>query len=129
MSTINKEMTLGELLERFPQSETILLGFGMHCFSCPMSRMETIEEAAEVHDIDLELLLDKLNNMDADCECDCDDCDCEDCYEEDCDCGCCDDDCECDEYECECGCGCDEDCDCGCQEGYECTCHNEDDKN
>ena len=33
----------------------------MHCFSCPMSRMETLEEAAQAHQIDLDLLLDKLN--------------------------------------------------------------------
>ena len=100
MSTINKDMTLGELLDRYPQSETILLGFGMHCFSCPMSRMETIEEAAEVHDIDLDLLLEKLENMD-ECEDDCD-CDCDDCDYEECDCG----DCDCEEDYCD----CDDDC-------------------
>ena len=34
----------------------------MHCFGCPMSQMETLEEASEVHEFDLNLLLDKLNN-------------------------------------------------------------------
>ena len=109
MNTINKDMTLGELLDRYPTSEDILVGFGMHCFSCPMSRMETIEEASEVHDIDLNLLLEKLNNMDEDCCCE-DDCDC---CEDDC---CCGEDCNCDEdFFCDdedCDCCCDDDCDC-----------------
>jgi len=38
-----------------------LSGFGMHCFSCPMSQMETIEEAAMVHGVDADLMLAKLN--------------------------------------------------------------------
>lgn len=119
MDTINKDMTLGELLDRYPTSEDILVGFGMHCFSCPMSRMETIEEAAEVHDIDLNLLLEKLNNMDEECEddCDCDCDDCCDCEDEDC---CCGEDCDCDEaFYCDdedCDCCCDDDCDCGCED-------------
>ena len=37
------------------------MGFGMHCFSCPISQMETLEEAAMVHDVDLDFLLEKLN--------------------------------------------------------------------
>lgn len=115
MNTINKDMTLGELLDRYPTSEDVLVGFGMHCFSCPMSRMETIEEAAEVHNIDLNLLLEKLNNMDADC-----DYDCEDCCDED---FCCDEDCDCDD------CYDEEDYDCCCGEDCGCGCNYEDDDN
>ena len=39
----------------------VLLGFGMHCIYCPMSQMETLEEAAEVHGIDVDFLVKKLN--------------------------------------------------------------------
>ena len=39
----------------------ILTGFGMHCFTCPMSQMETLEEASMVHGIDLDFMLEKLN--------------------------------------------------------------------
>ena len=42
-------------------AKAILSGFGMHCFSCPMSQMETIEEAAMVHGVDADLMLEKLN--------------------------------------------------------------------
>ena len=58
---ITKDMTLAEVLNYRKNAPEVLMGFGMHCFSCPVSQMETLEEAAEVHECDLELLLDKLN--------------------------------------------------------------------
>lgn len=57
----SKETTLGEVLRANPHTKTVLMGFGMHCFGCPMSQMETIEEAAMVHGIEADLLLEKLN--------------------------------------------------------------------
>ena len=61
MKKITKDMTIGEVLDINKDAKTILSGFGMHCFSCPMSQMETIEEASMVHGIDLNLMLEKLN--------------------------------------------------------------------
>ena len=58
---ITKDMTIAEVLNYKKQAPEILLGFGMHCFSCPISQMETLEEASQVHDCDLELLIKKLN--------------------------------------------------------------------
>lgn len=120
----NKEMSMGEILAMNPNARAILEGFGMHCCGCPMSQAEALDEACEVHGIDVALVLEELNNLpevetDA-CGCGChccadeeewdgggfspedydDDCDCD----ESCDCG---DDCDCD---------CDENCDCGCQD-------------
>ena len=62
--TITKDMTLADVLAYRKNGPEILLGFGMHCFSCPISQVETLEEAAEVHDCDLDLLLKKLNEID-----------------------------------------------------------------
>ena len=58
---ITKDMTIGEVLSRDEKRADIFMGFGMHCVSCPVSQMETIEEASEVHGIDTEFLLKKLN--------------------------------------------------------------------
>ena len=58
---ITKQTQIGEVLKINPNVKEILLGFGLHCFGCPMSQMETIEEAAMVHGIDLNLMLEKLN--------------------------------------------------------------------
>ncbi|MBO4937038.1 MAG: DUF1858 domain-containing protein [Clostridia bacterium] len=56
-----KDSTLGEVMANCKKAEEILTGFGMHCFYCPMSQQETLEEASEVHGIDLDLLLEMLN--------------------------------------------------------------------
>ena len=59
---INKNMTIGELLEKAPEKAEILLEIGMHCLGCPASQAETIAEACEVHGIDVEELIKKLNS-------------------------------------------------------------------
>lgn len=58
---ISKDMTIGELLAVSPEKADILLEAGMHCLGCPASQSETIEEACEVHGIDVEELMKKLN--------------------------------------------------------------------
>ena len=57
----NKDTRIGELLEVAPEKAEILLNVGMHCIGCPASQMETIEEACDVHGIDVEDVLEKLN--------------------------------------------------------------------
>ena len=51
---IEKSMTIGELLEKYPDKADILLDAGMHCLGCPASQAESLEEACEVHGIDVE---------------------------------------------------------------------------
>jgi len=58
---IKKDMTIGELLEKAPEKAEILLNAGMHCLGCPASQAETIEEACEVHGIDVEDIIKELN--------------------------------------------------------------------
>ena len=63
----HKDMTLDQVIQACPHARGILMGFGMHCFGCPVSHMETLEEASYVHDIELDFLLkklDELNEMD-----------------------------------------------------------------
>ena len=58
---LNKDMTIGEVLKINPNLEEVFLGFGMHCVACPVSQMETVEEACQVHNVDVDFLLKKLN--------------------------------------------------------------------
>ena len=58
---IEKTMTIGELLAEYPDKADLLLEAGMHCLGCPASQAETIEEACEVHGIDANELVEKLN--------------------------------------------------------------------
>lgn len=57
------DMTIGEALQVNPDAETVLMGFGMHCCGCPVSQMETLSEAAEVHGANIDDILDELNNL------------------------------------------------------------------
>lgn len=61
MAKITRETTIGEALKINPNAEAILQGFGMHCVHCPMSQMESLQEAGAVHGIDVELMIEKLN--------------------------------------------------------------------
>ena len=56
-----KDTRIGELLEKAPEKAEILLEAGMHCLGCPASQAETLEEACEVHGIDVEELMKKIN--------------------------------------------------------------------
>ena len=57
----DKDTKIGEILEKAPEKAEILLEMGMHCLGCPASQMETLEEACEVHGIDVNELVEKLN--------------------------------------------------------------------
>ena len=57
----DKDTRIGEILEKAPEKAEILLEIGMHCLGCPASQMETLEEACEVHGIDVDEVVNKLN--------------------------------------------------------------------
>lgn len=57
MEGITKEMTIGEILRKNPDVAPILMGAGMHCLGCPSAQGESLEEAALVHGIDIEMLM------------------------------------------------------------------------
>ena len=54
---IEKTMTIGSLLEQYPDKADILLDAGMHCLGCPSAQAETLEEACAVHGIDVDELV------------------------------------------------------------------------
>lgn len=58
---ITKDMTIGEVIKINESKAEVLMSFGMGCVGCPSSQAETIEEAAYVHGIKLEELLEALN--------------------------------------------------------------------
>ena len=58
---ITKDMTIGEVIKINESKAEVLMSFGMGCIGCPSAQAETIEEAAYVHGIKLEELLEALN--------------------------------------------------------------------
>ena len=58
---ITKDMTIGEILRTNPAVAPILMEAGMHCRGCPASQGESLEEAAMVHGMDIDALMEKIN--------------------------------------------------------------------
>ena len=58
---VSGSTTIGEMLEHSVAVEYVLESIGMFCFGCPSSRTETIEEAAQVHGVSVDELVDALN--------------------------------------------------------------------
>ena len=58
---VSKAMTIGEVLSVNPEIAPILMEVGMHCLGCPSAQGESLEEAAMVHGMDADLLVEKIN--------------------------------------------------------------------
>lgn len=63
MSKFNKDMTIGEVLRIDMNAASVLMEIGMHCLGCPASQGETLEEAAMVHEIPIENLMEMLDEL------------------------------------------------------------------
>lgn len=58
---ITKDMTVGEVIKQNPKATEILTRFGLGCVGCPSAQSESIEDAAQIHGLSLEALLEELN--------------------------------------------------------------------
>ena len=60
---ITKDMLIIDALKEGAADKiaTVLTESGMHCLHCMLAHGETIEEAAAVHGIDVDALVEKLN--------------------------------------------------------------------
>ncbi|WP_088226912.1 DUF1858 domain-containing protein [Desulfosporosinus sp. FKB] len=58
---ITGDMSITEIVEKYPKTADILLSYGMHCFGCMAARFENLEQGALAHGIDVPRLLKDLN--------------------------------------------------------------------
>ncbi len=58
---ITKDMIIDDVIKLDESLGDIFMGFGMHCIFCHLGLEETIEEAAYVHQVDVDFLIEKLN--------------------------------------------------------------------
>ena len=63
MAKVTKNMLIGQLLQIDPNIAAILMRAGMHCIGCPSSQMESLEEAAMVHGLDVDVLVNQINDF------------------------------------------------------------------
>ena len=59
--TVEKTMSLGEVLRADQGSARIFMEFGMHCLGCPHATMESIEDACAAHGANADELVHQLN--------------------------------------------------------------------
>ena len=63
MNKINKKMTLGEAIQKYPETAEVMFKYGLHCIGCHVSAFETIEQGALSHGMDKEKLDEMLKEM------------------------------------------------------------------
>ncbi|MDO5518975.1 MAG: DUF1858 domain-containing protein [bacterium] len=61
MAKISKDMIIAEIIQVDQGLIPILIEAGMHCLGCPSAQAESLEEAAMVHGIDADQLVNDLN--------------------------------------------------------------------
>ena len=60
---ITKDMIIDDVIQMDENLGDVFMGFGMHCIFCHLGLEETIEQAAFVHEVDVDFLVKKLNEV------------------------------------------------------------------
>lgn len=58
---ITKDTIIADIIGINPMAVEILMGYGMGCIGCPSAQMETLEQACEIHGLNIDEVLEKLN--------------------------------------------------------------------
>ena len=60
---ITKDMSIMEVVQKYPGTAEVFMDSGMGCLGCAAARFENIEQGALAHGIDLKSLIDGLNEV------------------------------------------------------------------
>ena len=61
MAQVTKDTLIGEALQIDRGIAQILMNAGMHCVGCPSAQGETLDEAAQVHGMEVDMLVEEIN--------------------------------------------------------------------
>ncbi len=61
--TITKEMSIMEVVQKYPGTAEVFMNAGMGCLGCAAARFENIEQGASAHGIDIDALMEGLNKV------------------------------------------------------------------
>lgn len=61
MAQVSKDMIIHDILKIDANLAPVLMAAGMHCIGCPSAQGESLEEAAMVHGLDADGLVNTLN--------------------------------------------------------------------
>ncbi|MGQ9492940.1 MAG: DUF1858 domain-containing protein [Anaerolineae bacterium] len=59
---ITKDMSIGEVVQRYPETITVFLLHGLGCLGCAVAHFENIEQGARAHGIDIDALIKDFND-------------------------------------------------------------------
>lgn len=58
---ITKDMSIIDVVEKYPKAMEVFMSYGMGCLGCVAARFENIEQGAMAHGIDVDELIADLN--------------------------------------------------------------------
>lgn len=61
MAKVTKDSIIADVLRLDSGTAPFFLSIGMHCLGCPSASGESIEQACEVHGVDADALVQRLN--------------------------------------------------------------------
>ena len=59
--TITKDMSIMEVVQKYPYTVEVFINAGMGCLGCAAAHFENIEQGAQAHGIDVDALMEGLN--------------------------------------------------------------------
>ena len=60
---VNKDMIIGEILDKCEATAPLFMEMGMHCLGCPSARGESVADACMVHGVDPDEFEKKINDF------------------------------------------------------------------
>lgn len=61
--TITKDMSIMEVVTKYPDTVPVFMNSGMGCIGCAAAHFENIEQGAMAHGIDIDALMAGLNEV------------------------------------------------------------------
>ncbi|HSB73258.1 MAG TPA: DUF1858 domain-containing protein [Candidatus Methylomirabilis sp.] len=58
---ITKDMTIEEVVQRFPETIRVFSQYGVGCLGCSAAQYDNLEQGAVVHGVDVDQLVRELN--------------------------------------------------------------------
>jgi hybrid cluster-associated redox disulfide protein len=65
MAKITKDMKLGDIIQKFPDTADVMMEHGLHCIGCHVAAWESLEDGCRAHgmsDEEITSLLKKMND-------------------------------------------------------------------
>jgi len=58
---ITKDMTIEEVIQRFPETIRVFSQYGVGCLGCSAAQYDNVEQGAVIHGVDADRLVEDLN--------------------------------------------------------------------